>query len=88
MDTLAKQHNVPTIQDALLNLPQGFNTIYNDIINRIQVQAEPDKHLAETTLAWVAYGHRPLTITELHCALSENKEPSSLPDLEVIVLAC
>jgi hypothetical protein len=88
MDALAKQHNVTAIRDALLNLPQGFDAIYHDIINRIRAQEEPDKHLAETTLAWVAYGQRPLSITELRCALSGNKEPSSLPDLEIIVSAC
>ena len=88
MDALAKQHNVAAIRDALLNLPQEFDTIYGDIINRIRDQAEPDKYLAETTLAWVAYGCRPLSITELRCALSENSEPSSLPDLEIIVSAC
>ena len=88
MDALAKQHNVTAIRNALLNLPQGFDAIYGDIINRIWDQAEPDKHLAKTTLAWVAYGRRPLSITELRCALSEDMEPSSLPDLEIIISAC
>ena len=85
MDALAKQHNVTAIRDALLNLPQGFDDIYGDVINRIRDQAEPDKYLAETTLTWVAYGRRPLSITELCCALSK---PSSPPDLEIIVSAC
>ena len=88
MDALAKQHSVTAIRDALLHLPKGFDDIYGDVINRIRDQGEPDKHLAETTLTWIAYGHRPLSITELRCALSENKEPSSPPDLEIIVSAC
>jgi hypothetical protein len=88
VDALVKQNNVAAIWDALLNLPQGFDAIYGGIIDRIRAQAEPNKHLAETTLAWVAYGHRLLSISELRCALSENDEPSSLPDLEIIVLAC
>ena len=88
MDALAQQNNVAAIRDALINLPQGFDAIYGDIINRIRAQVEPDKHLAETTLAWVAYGRRPLLVTELYCALSENEEPSSRPNLEIIVSAC
>jgi hypothetical protein len=88
MDALAKQHNVTAIEDALHRLPHGFDAIYDDIVKRIEDQAEPDKHLAKTTLAWVAYGRRPLTITELRCALSGNEESSSLPDLEIIISAC
>jgi hypothetical protein len=88
MDALAKQHNVTAIEDALHRLPHGFDAIYDDIVKRVEDQAEPDKHLAKTTLAWVAYGRRPLTITELRCALGENEESSSLPDLDIIVSAC
>jgi hypothetical protein len=88
MDALAKQHNVTAIKDVLHRLPHGFNAIYGDIVNRIEDQAEPDKYLAKTTLAWVAYGCRPLTVTELCCALSGNEESSSLPDLEIIISAC
>jgi hypothetical protein len=91
MDMLASQNTVKGIQDALCNVPQGFDSAYDNAINRIRGQTEADKQLAENALSWVAYARRPLSATELCYALSisdPNLEPSALPEIDIVISVC
>jgi hypothetical protein len=93
MDMLASKHSADAIRDALLNPPEGFDAVYDDVINRIRGQTQVDKHLAENALRWVAYTRRPLSITELRYALTvpqraKDVEPAALPDMAIVLSVC
>jgi plasmid replication initiation protein len=70
MNILLEQYNEEGILDALNNLPNDIDEIYNQAMERIERQSNSDKELAKRVLSWITYACRPLTIKELRYALA------------------
>ena len=70
MNTLLQQFSEKGVLKALETLPDEIDRIYNDTVERIERQPEPDKQLAKRILSWITYARRPLSVVELQYALS------------------
>jgi|ERR1700722_8467906 len=70
MNTLLQQCSEKEVLDALENLPDDIDDIYNDAMVRIERQPPRDKELAKKILSWITYARRPLSVVELQHALS------------------
>jgi hypothetical protein len=70
MNMLVEQHNEEGVLNALNNLPNDIDEIYNQAMERIGRQSNADRELAERVLSWITYARRPLTVEELRYALA------------------
>jgi hypothetical protein len=71
----------------------ALNAAYNEAIQRIDGQLDGDKERAKKVLSWITYARRPLTTTELCCALAVERgetelDPESIPDVEDLLSVC
>lgn len=81
---------------TLSSLAKGsaaLNKAYSDALRRIEGQLEGDARLAKKALSWITLAKRPLTTSELCCALAVEPNESELdtentPDIEDIVSVC
>jgi ankyrin repeat protein len=67
--------------------------VYTEAIQRIEGQLKGHRELAKRVLSWITFAKRPLTTTEICCALAVEPEeteidPDNVPDIEDIVSVC
>ncbi|KAL8657838.1 MAG: hypothetical protein Q9226_001523 [Calogaya cf. arnoldii] len=62
-------HTEDDIRRALTELPQGMESLYSRMLDKIQDQSPRLRAMAERILTWVACSWRPLSISELAIAL-------------------
>ncbi|KAJ7291476.1 hypothetical protein C8J57DRAFT_1491957 [Mycena rebaudengoi] len=70
MDSLAIKNTVKAVRDALKNLPEDLEHMYNEAMDRIESQNKDDREIARRALIWVANAKRPLSVHELCEALA------------------
>ena len=70
MDKLVQQNSDKEVLQALDNLPEGIDGIYDDAMDRIERQSEADRQLAKKVLSWITHACRPLSVEELQDALA------------------
>lgn len=93
MDSLSTKLSITSLKNAIDNLPQELNELYDEAFRRIDAQNEDDREVANNLLRWVAYAYRPLTIPELEEALAivpggEDFDPEGLPLILDALNAC
>ncbi|PQE04200.1 hypothetical protein CJF31_00002116 [Rutstroemia sp. NJR-2017a BVV2] len=86
------------IRKALQTLPSKLEANYQDTLERIRKQAEPDNEYGIRILQWVSTSQRPLGVKELSLALSiewsddeelpHSIDPENEPDPDSIVDVC
>ncbi|KAJ7706788.1 hypothetical protein B0H17DRAFT_918495, partial [Mycena rosella] len=93
MDSLTTKHTVKAVRDALSSMPGNLDSIYDEVVERINRQSEDDKKLAWCTLSWVTNAKRPLRPSELREALAvepgaTDLDPDNLLDIDMILSVC
>jgi ankyrin repeat protein len=94
LDTLVTKITRHKIKSALDNLPEGLDSIYDELMRRIRLQ-NPRDHadLAIKVLGWIFYAVRPITVQELQhtLAIEEgdcNVDKDCIPDRDLLVSVC
>jgi hypothetical protein len=96
VDSLLDKRTIKDVKTSLPKLTKGaaaLDVAYTDALQRIEGQLEGDRELARRVLSWITFAKRPLTTTEICCALAVEPEeaeidPDSVPDSEDIVSVC
>ncbi|KAH7082954.1 ankyrin repeat domain-containing protein [Paraphoma chrysanthemicola] len=96
VDSLLDKRTTKAIKMTLAKLTKGadaLNIAYTEALHRIEGQPTGDHELAKRVITWITLAKRPLTTTEICCALAvepEEKEldPDNVPDTEDIVSVC
>lgn len=80
MERLSRQLNKRQILRTLKHLPSHnqLDEAYDDVIKRIDAQGEDIAALAKRALSWIVLARRPLTASELCCALAVELETEEL----------
>ncbi|KAF1828418.1 ankyrin repeat protein, partial [Decorospora gaudefroyi] len=84
------------VKSTLARLSKGsaaLDDAYRDAIQRIEGQMDGDSKRAKSVLSWITLAKRPLTTTEICCALAVEPgeaelDPESRPDIEDLVSVC
>ncbi|EHK48124.1 hypothetical protein TRIATDRAFT_305868 [Trichoderma atroviride IMI 206040] len=81
LDTLVKKTTRRKIKTALETLPEGLDSIYEELMNRVKLQ-NPHDHaeLAMRVIGWIFYTSRPLTVIEMQNALAVEPGDTCLDD--------
>jgi hypothetical protein len=95
-DSLLDKRTVKEVKLMLDRLSKGsaeLNDVYDEAIRRIDGQLDRDKERAKNVLSWITYARRPLTTTELCCALAvecneAELDPETMPDVEDLLSVC
>ncbi|OAG12718.1 ankyrin [Paraphaeosphaeria sporulosa] len=95
-DSLLDKRTVKEVKLTLDRLSKGsaaLNDAYDDAIQRIDGQLDGDRERAKKVLLWITYARRPLTTTELCCALAveldeAELDPENMPDIEDLLSVC
>lgn len=94
LDTLVKKTTRRKIKNALETLPEGLDSIYEELMNRVKLQ-NPHDHaeLAMRVLGWICYTSRPLTVVEMQNALAVEPDDTCLdddgiPNRDLLVSVC
>ncbi|KAB8300867.1 hypothetical protein EYC80_002795 [Monilinia laxa] len=76
VQSLAEAIDSKSIEEAIDRIPEGLNGVYGQILERLGSQSIRRRNLARRILLWVCCTTRPLSWSELQCALSwdESKE--------------
>lgn len=93
MDLLADMQTSRGVHEAIQTIPENMNSIYDKLIKQIYSQDTENVRLAEQVLSWISYTVRPLTLTEIHCALAVEPEDlefdkDSILDKETLESVC
>jgi hypothetical protein len=96
VDSLQDKHTPKAVKTSLTKLEKGaaaLDVAYAEAIQRIEGQLEGHRELAKRVLLWITFAKRPLTTTEICCALAVEPEeteidPDNVPDSEDIVSVC
>ncbi|KAJ4378694.1 hypothetical protein N0V86_005565 [Didymella sp. IMI 355093] len=96
VDSLLDKRTIKDVKTSLAKLTKGaaaLDLAYAEALQRIEGQLQNDRELAKRVLSWITFAKRPLTTTELCCALAVEPEeveidPDSVPDSEDIVSVC
>jgi ankyrin repeat domain-containing protein 50 len=93
VDSLARKHNRKQVRDALRNLPEDLNDIYNGTMDRICTQDRDDVRLAKRILSWISYALRPLSVREIQHALATSPgdtelDEEALLDEDLLISVC
>ncbi|KAF2788639.1 hypothetical protein K505DRAFT_215649, partial [Melanomma pulvis-pyrius CBS 109.77] len=78
---LHDKFTVKIVKSTLGKLSKGsaaLNDAYKDAIQRIEGQSSEYYKLAKTVLSWITYAKRPLTTTEMCCALAVEPDETEL----------
>ena len=78
INSLTDLSNRGAVRNALEMLPAGVNATYDLAMERIAMQSECDRELAERVLAWISFAYRPLSLNELQIALSVSAGMSTI----------
>jgi hypothetical protein len=65
-------------------LTEEVDSTYDEAMNRIELQNQGDKELANQILSWIIFACRPLTVKELQCALAIAPGKAELDPLCII----
>jgi hypothetical protein len=84
------------VKSTLAKLSKGSSALddaYKEAIQRIEGQLSGDYELAKRVLSWITYAKRPLTTTEICCALAVEPDeaeldPENIPDVEDLLSVC
>lgn len=73
------------VEDALEDMPADLNGFYDKILEKMK--ANPSRwKIAKKALRWIVHGFRPLTVDELHTAISfETNDQKPIKDFEEIL---
>ncbi|KAL7820137.1 hypothetical protein V8C44DRAFT_354321 [Trichoderma aethiopicum] len=78
MDALADVELEADVEEVLQKLPDTVDGGYENTMDRTRDRGGLGKDRAESTLAWVGYAQRPLSIHELQHALAINGTPRGI----------
>ncbi|KAL7928629.1 hypothetical protein V8C35DRAFT_317810 [Trichoderma chlorosporum] len=94
LDTLVTKTTRRKIKSALETLPEGLDSIYEELMNRVKLQ-NPQDHaeLAMRVLGWIFYAARPLTVIEVQNALAIERgdtclDDDGIPNRDLLVSVC
>ncbi|KAI1413342.1 hypothetical protein F5Y13DRAFT_198613 [Hypoxylon sp. FL1857] len=94
LDTLINKTTRRKIKNALETLPEGLDSIYEELMARIKLQ-NPRDHadLAIRVLGWIFYAARPLTVIEVQHALAIEQgdthlDQDGIPNRDLLVSVC
>jgi ankyrin repeat protein len=95
-ESISTKRTPKKIKDVLRNLPngpKGSDYAYEEAMNRIEGQDADSKQLAKQILSWITCSKRPLSTSELQCALAvevgeAELDEENLHQLEDMVLVC
>ncbi|EMD88006.1 hypothetical protein COCC4DRAFT_51902 [Bipolaris maydis ATCC 48331] len=95
-DSLLDKRTKKDVRLTLAKLSKGsaaLDDAYKKAIQRIEGQLSGDYELAKTVLSWITYAKRPLTTTEICCALAVEPsdaelDPENVPDVEDLLSVC
>ncbi|KAH8707190.1 ankyrin repeat domain-containing protein [Phaeosphaeriaceae sp. PMI808] len=95
-DSLHDKFTVKMVKSTLGKLSKGSAALgdaYKDAIQRIEGQSSEYYELAKKVLSWITYAKRPLTTTEICCALAVEPDeaeldPENIPDVEDLLSVC
>ncbi|KAL9576780.1 MAG: hypothetical protein Q9212_006824 [Teloschistes hypoglaucus] len=93
MDTIANKISIKAVRNALESLPEKFDDLYHEAMERIRHQPEDARRLAEQTLIWVIHTYRPLKFETIRHALAieqgtKHFDPENLSDNDLILNTC
>ncbi|KAF1945219.1 hypothetical protein EJ02DRAFT_60371 [Clathrospora elynae] len=96
VDSLQDKQTTKAVKTSLAKLTKGaaaLDVAYAEAIQRIEGQLKGYRELAKRVLSWITFAKRPLTTTEICCALAVEPEeteidPDNVPDSEDIVSVC
>lgn len=86
MDTLQRsaKRSKKSLRDAVDQLPEKINTIYEDALQRINSQDAEDALLAKQVLAWVLYSRTAMSPRVLQQAIACQRQEDSLDEEALI----
>ncbi|KAL7924052.1 hypothetical protein ACQKWADRAFT_319904 [Trichoderma austrokoningii] len=94
LDTLVKKTTRRKIKNALEMLPEGLDSIYEELMKRVKLQ-NPHDHaeLAMRVIGWIFYTSRPLTVIEMQNALAVEPgdtclDDDGIPNRDLLVSVC
>lgn len=94
LDTLVKKTTRRKIKTALETLPEGLDSIYEELMNRVKLQ-NPHDHaeLAMRVIGWIFHTSRPLTVIEMQNALAVEPgdtclDTDGIPNRDLLVSVC
>ncbi|KAI1595475.1 ankyrin repeat domain containing protein [Pyrenophora tritici-repentis] len=96
VDSLQDKQTTKAVKTSLAKLTKGaaaLDVAYAEAIQRIEGQLEGHRELARRVLLWITFAKRPLTTTEICCALAVEPDeteidPDNVPCSEDIVCVC
>lgn len=93
VDALAQLPTVGHVKQALRNLPEKLDVIYERAMERIETQGDAVQKLAKKVLSWLIYARRVLSAAELRHAVAVEPKTQQLneefiPDKEVLGSIC
>ncbi|KAI0157617.1 hypothetical protein GGR57DRAFT_510626 [Xylariaceae sp. FL1272] len=85
MDFLNLRNTVGEFKDGLRTLPETPDGVYRRTLERIfQIRDDFKKTLAIQSLGWLIFAERPLTISELLCAVAIKPESRNHASLDIV----
>ncbi|KAF2257611.1 hypothetical protein CC78DRAFT_442927, partial [Lojkania enalia] len=95
-DSLLDKRTVKDVKSTLAKFSKGsaaLDEAYKKAIQRIEGQLSGDYELGKKVLSWITYAKRPLTTTEMCCALAveldkAELDPENIPDVEDLLSVC
>jgi ankyrin repeat protein len=95
-DSLLDKRTPKEIKSTLSNLPKGsvaLDEAYREAIHRIEGQLSGDCERAKRVLSFITHAERPLTMSELCCALAVEPgavdlDPENVPEVDDLVSVC
>ncbi|KAM6479217.1 ankyrin repeat-containing domain protein [Trichoderma sp. SZMC 28011] len=93
VDALAQLPTVGHVRQALRNLPEKLDVIYERAMERIETQSDAVQKLAKKVLSWLIYARRVLSAAELRHAVAVEPKTQQLneefiPDKEILGSIC
>ena len=93
IESLTRLITLRKVKVALINLPDGLENMYNDVLERIQGQDKELASLAMNVLGWIYHAKRPLKLIELQHALAIEPgdtllDDDGLPDQDLMISVC
>jgi ankyrin repeat protein len=95
-DSLLDKRTVTKVKSTLAKLSKGsaaLDDAYRDALQRIKGQLDGDQELAKKVISWITFAKRPLTATEICCALAIELEDveldsENIPNIKDLVSVC
>ncbi|RYN82789.1 hypothetical protein AA0120_g9495 [Alternaria tenuissima] len=94
LDTLVHKTTRRKIKSTLETLPEGLDSVYEELMIRIKLQNPKDHaELAIKVLGWIFYVVKPLTVTQVQHALAieagdDYLDEDGIPDRDLLVSVC